>query len=81
MAKANQGTQLTASSTQAEYEATEALCRIFETTLTTHKVLDENVLNSETRGLTVHNWGDSAASAVIGAAASLASKITSFTDS
>jgi len=68
------------SSTQGEYEATQALCRIFESTLTSHKVLDTSVLDSQTRGLTVHNWGDSAASAVIGAAATLASKITSFTD-
>jgi hypothetical protein len=66
--------------TEGEFQATEALCRVFETTLTSHKVLDAGVLNSDTRGLTAHNWGESAASAAIGLATTIASKITSFTD-
>jgi len=68
------------STTEGEFQATEALCRVFETTLTSHKVLDASVLNSDTRGLTAHNWGESAASAAIGLATTIASKITSFTD-
>jgi hypothetical protein len=67
-------------SSEGEYQAVESLCRVFETTLTNHQVLDKSVLGSDTRGLTVHNWGDSAASAVINVAESLASKITAFSD-
>ena len=80
---------LTCSTSQGEWEATEAMCRRFEQLLKEHQVWNETTLfvNDEyekpTAGLDPNEgkkWGETIASTVIGGAQALAGRLTGYTD-
>jgi hypothetical protein len=75
------------STSQGEWEATEALCRKFEEDLKSHGVWDEKILfvndEYETGGLDTSGpkgWGESIAGAALGAAQALAGRLQGYTD-
>ncbi|ORX33593.1 hypothetical protein BD324DRAFT_643887 [Kockovaella imperatae] len=72
------------SASQGEWEATEALCAKFEDALKTKKVWDERVLfvndEYEMAGKTQKGWGETIASAVIGASKTATERLTAYTD-
>ena len=72
------------STSQGEWEATEALCAKLEAALKEHKVWDERVLfvndEYESEGQTQKGWGETVASAVMGAGQAAAERLTAYTD-
>lgn len=73
-----------ASKSQAEWDATEASAKQFESLLRAYKLWDEKILfvndEYETTGEPVKGWGETVASTLAGGASFLASKIAGFTD-
>ncbi|KAK8845398.1 hypothetical protein IAR55_006111 [Kwoniella newhampshirensis] len=74
------------STSQGEWEATEALCRKFEEALKAQKVWDHKTLfvddEYETGGASGSNkgWGESIAGAVMGASHAIADRLNAYTD-